>query len=67
VVFFAEDCVLIKVLRQEKDMVLKTDRRISQRVADIVRLEERYVLLLHLDSHMSPIVDILCCYKYCRH
>jgi len=39
----AEDHVLIKVLRQEKDMVLKIDRRISQQVVDIFRFKEKYV------------------------
>jgi len=38
-----EDNVLIKVFWPEKGYGAKIDRRISQQVADMVRLDERYV------------------------
>jgi len=51
VLFSAEDHVLL--LRQEKGNGAKIDHRISQQVVVIVRVEERYVSLLHFDSQMS--------------
>ena len=49
-VFFAEYYIWIKELRQEKQIWCKNDRRTSQQVADIVRLEKMVALW---QSHVS--------------